>query len=127
VWDCSLASPPSHSHSASDTGREATLDLDKEAIEIDHDRRRLESLKNVVVHTQELYARCEVTMQESQELLQQVDELLMRSHTKASRAEIGHWDRKYDTGITGIGCEGARNRANVRDLPQRIFSRQFSA
>ena len=61
-----------------ETGREATLDSDKEAIELAYDRRRLESLKNVVVDTQELYTRCEVTIQASQELLQQVDDLLMR-------------------------------------------------
>ena len=36
-----------------------------------------------VVDTQELYARCKVTMQESQELLQQVDDLL-RIDTKSS-------------------------------------------
>ena len=55
------------------------MDSDKEAIEFAYDRRRLESLKNVVVDTQELYRRCMVTMQESQELMQQVDDLLMRS------------------------------------------------
>jgi len=71
-----------------ETGSEATLE-DKEAIEFAHDRRRLESLKNAVVDTQELYSRCEVTMQESQELLQQVDELLMRSRIKGSRIKAG--------------------------------------
>jgi hypothetical protein len=55
------------------------LDSDIEAIEFANDRRRLESLKNVVVDTQELYTRCKVTIQESQELLQRVDDLLMRS------------------------------------------------
>lgn len=62
---------------------EATLDLDKEVIEIAFNRRRLESLKSAVVDTQELYARCKVTMQESRELLQQVDNLLL-TRTKAS-------------------------------------------
>ena len=55
------------------------MNSDKEAIEFAYDRRRLESLKNVVVDTQELYTRCQVTIQASQELLQQVDDLLMRS------------------------------------------------
>lgn len=55
---------------------ESTLDSDKEVIEIAFDRQRLESLKSAVVDSQELYARCKVTMQESQELLQQVDNLL---------------------------------------------------
>ena len=62
---------------------EATLDLDKEVIEIAFNRRRLESLKSAVVDTQELYARCKVTMQESRELLQQADNLLL-TRTKAS-------------------------------------------
>jgi hypothetical protein len=62
---------------------EATLDLDKEVIEIAFNRRRLESLKSAVVDTQELYARCKITMQESRELLQQVDNLLL-TRTKAS-------------------------------------------
>jgi len=62
---------------------EATLDLDKEVIEIAFNRRRLESLKSAVVDTQELYARCKITMQESRELLQQVDKLLL-TRTKAS-------------------------------------------
>jgi hypothetical protein len=57
------------------------LDSDKEVIEIAFDRRQLESLKSAVADTQDLYARCKVTMQESQELLQQVDDLL---RTKAS-------------------------------------------
>jgi len=62
---------------------------DDKVSEITYDRRRLESLKNVVVDTQELYTRCMVTMQESQELMQQVDDLLMRSriHLKAGGAE----------------------------------------
>lgn len=55
---------------------ESTLDSDKEVIEIAFDRQRLESLKSAVVDSQELYARCKVTMQESKELLQQVDDLL---------------------------------------------------
>jgi hypothetical protein len=59
------------------------LDSDKEVIEIAFDRRQLESLKSAGAGTQELYARCKVTMQESQELLQQVDDLL-RIRTKAS-------------------------------------------
>jgi hypothetical protein len=62
------------------------LDSDKEVIEIAFDRRQLESLKSAVVDTQELYARCEVAMQESQELLQQVDDLL-RIGTKASTSD----------------------------------------
>jgi len=62
---------------------------DDEVSEIAYDRRRLESLKNVVVDTQELYTRCVVTMQESQELMQQVDDLLMRSALKpVARKEI---------------------------------------
>jgi hypothetical protein len=59
------------------------LDSDKEVIEIAFDRRQLELLKSAVVDTQELCGRCKVTMQESQELLQQVDDLL-RIGTKAS-------------------------------------------
>ena len=39
------------------------MDSDKEVIEIAFHRRRLELLKNAVVDTQELYARCKVTMQ----------------------------------------------------------------
>ena len=54
------------------------MDWDKEVIEFAFERRRLESLKNAVVDTQELFSRCKVTVQESQELLQQVDDLLMR-------------------------------------------------
>jgi hypothetical protein len=52
------------------------MNSDKEVIDIAFDRRQLESLKSAVVDSQELYARCEVTMQESRELLQQVDDLL---------------------------------------------------
>jgi hypothetical protein len=52
------------------------MNSDKEVIEIAFDRRQLELLKSAVVDTQELYARCEVTMQESKELLQQLDDLL---------------------------------------------------
>jgi hypothetical protein len=59
------------------------LDSDKEVIEMAFDRRQLELLKSAVVDSQELYARCKVTMQESQELLQQADDLL-RIGTKAS-------------------------------------------
>jgi hypothetical protein len=59
------------------------LDSDKEVIEIAFDRRQLELLKSAVVDTQELYAQCKVTMQESQKLLRQVDDLL-RIGTKAS-------------------------------------------
>jgi len=59
------------------------LDSDKEVIEIAFDRRQLELLKSAVDDTQELNARCKVTMQESQELLQQVDDLL-RIGIKAS-------------------------------------------
>ena len=55
------------------------MDSDKEVTEKAFDRRQLELLKNAVVDTQELYTRCMATVQESQELLQQVDELLMRS------------------------------------------------
>ena len=62
------------------------MDWDKEVIE--KDRRRLELLKSTAMDTQELYTRCRVTMQESQELLHQVDELLMRSRIKAGGAEI---------------------------------------
>ena len=54
------------------------MDSDKEVIDFAFERRRLESLKNAVVDTQELFSRCKVTVQESQELLQQVDDLLMR-------------------------------------------------
>jgi hypothetical protein len=61
------------------------LDSDKEVIEIAFDRRQLELLRSAVVDTQELYARCKVTMKESQELLQQVDDLL-RIGTKASKS-----------------------------------------
>jgi len=57
-------------------------------IEIAYDRRRLESLKNARVDTEQLFARCKVTIQASQELLQQVDDLLMRSRIKAGGAEI---------------------------------------
>ena len=65
------------------------MHLDDKVSEITYDRRRLESLKNVVVDTQELYTRCMVTMQESQELMQQVDDLLMRSALKPmARKEI---------------------------------------
>ena len=65
------------------------MHLDDKVSEITYDRRRLESLKNVVVDTQELYTRCMVTMQESQELMQQVDDLLMRSALKpVARKEI---------------------------------------
>jgi hypothetical protein len=63
------------------------LDSDKEVVEIAFDRRQLELLKSAVVDTQELYARCKVTMQESQELLQQVDDLL-RIGTKASISSL---------------------------------------
>ena len=59
------------------------MDSDKEVIEIAFDRRQLELLKSAVVDTQELYAQCKVTMQESQKLLRQVDDLL-RIGTKAS-------------------------------------------
>ena len=59
------------------------MDSDKEVIEIAFHRQRLESLKSAVMDSQELYARCKVTMQESQELLQQVDDLL-RIDTKSS-------------------------------------------
>ena len=58
------------------------MDSDK-VIEIAFDRQRLELLENAVADTQELYARCNVTVQESQELLQQVDDLL-RIRTKVS-------------------------------------------
>jgi hypothetical protein len=54
------------------------LQADNEVIEIAADRRRLESLKSAVADTLELYAQCKVTMQESQQLLQQADDLLMR-------------------------------------------------
>src|SRR5215472_9348880 len=96
-WDCSLASPPSHSHSASDmpsgrgtvcaaavtttaieTARKATLHSDEEVIEFAYDRRRLESLKDAVIDTQELYSRCEVTVRESEDLLRRLNDLLMR-------------------------------------------------
>jgi hypothetical protein len=59
------------------------LDSDKEVIEIAFDRRQLELLKSAVGDTQALYARCKVTIQESQELLQQADDLL-RIGTEAS-------------------------------------------
>jgi hypothetical protein len=55
------------------------LDSDKEVIEIAFDRRQLELLKSAVTDTQELCAQCKATMQGSQELLQQADDLL-RSH-----------------------------------------------
>ena len=65
------------------------MHLDDKVSEITYDRRRLESLKSAVVDTQELYTRCMVTMQESQELMQQVDDLLMRSALKPmARKEI---------------------------------------
>jgi len=65
------------------------MHLDDKVSEITYDRRRLESLKSAVVDTQELYTRCVVTMQESQELMQQVDDLLMRSALKPmARKEI---------------------------------------
>ena len=65
------------------------MHLDDKVSEITYDRRRLESLKSAAVDTQELCTRCVVTMQESQELMQQVDDLLMRSALKPmARKEI---------------------------------------
>jgi len=61
---------------------------DDKVSEITYDRRRLESLKNVAVETQDLFSQCRVAVQESQELLRQVDELLMRSRIKVGSAEI---------------------------------------
>src|SRR5262249_27370438 len=69
-----------------ETGRQAALEPDKEVIEIAFDWRRLESLKNAVVDAQELYSRCEVTVRESQELLQQLDDLLMPRSLKVDGA-----------------------------------------
>ena len=51
---------------------------DEEVIEFAYDRRRLESLKDAVIDTQELYSRCEVTVRESEDLLRRLNDLLMR-------------------------------------------------
>jgi len=60
------------------TWRKATLHSDEEVIEFAYDRRRLESLKDAVIDTQELYSRCEVTVRESEDLLRRLNDLLMR-------------------------------------------------
>jgi len=54
------------------------LHSDEEVIEFAYDRRRLESLKDAVIDTQELYSRGEVTVRESEDLLRQLNDLLMR-------------------------------------------------
>ena len=51
---------------------------DDKVSEITYDRRRLESLKDAVIDTQELYSRCEVTVRESEDLLRRLNDLLMR-------------------------------------------------
>ena len=49
--------------------------MDETIIEIAGDRRRLQSIRDAVLDTQDLCARARSTVQESQELLQQVDDL----------------------------------------------------
>ena len=73
------------------------MDSDKEVIEIAFDRRQLELLKSTVADTQELCARCKVTMQESQELLQQVDDLLRMG-------SLSSWPPSSTGGTVSLSC-----------------------
>ena len=57
------------------------IDANETVIEIADDRRRLESATEAVVDAQDLYARARLLVQESQELLRQVDDDLHRSGT----------------------------------------------
>jgi hypothetical protein len=51
------------------------MDANETIIEIAGDRRRLQSIRDAVLDTQDLCARTRSIVQESQELLQQVDDL----------------------------------------------------
>ena len=51
------------------------MDPDKRIIEIAANRRRLRLMRDAVLDTQDLCARARSTVQETQELLQQVDDL----------------------------------------------------
>ena len=51
------------------------MDPNETIIEIAGDRRRLQSIRDAVLDTQDLCARARSTVQASQELLQQVDDL----------------------------------------------------
>ena len=51
------------------------MDPNETVIEIAGDRRRLQSMRDAVLDTQDLCARARSTVQVSQELLQQVDDL----------------------------------------------------
>jgi hypothetical protein len=51
------------------------MDPNEKIIEIAGDRRRLQSMRDAVLDTQDLCARARSTVQVSQELLQQVDDL----------------------------------------------------
>jgi len=55
--------------------------VDETVIEIADDRRRLQSATEAVVDAQDLCARARLLVQESQELLRQVDDDLHRSGT----------------------------------------------
>ena len=57
------------------------IDVDETVIEIANDRRRLQSATEAVVDAQDLCARARLLVQESQELLRQVDDDLHRSGT----------------------------------------------
>ena len=57
------------------------IDVDGTVIEIANDRRRLRSATEAVVDAQDLCARARLLVQESQELLRQVDDDLHRSGT----------------------------------------------
>jgi hypothetical protein len=51
------------------------MDPNEKIIEIAGDRRRLQTMRDAVLDTQDLCARTRSTVQVSQELLQQVDDL----------------------------------------------------
>jgi hypothetical protein len=55
------------------------IDVDQTVIEIAGDRRRLQSVSEAIVDAQDLCARARLLVQESQELLRQVDDDLHRS------------------------------------------------
>ncbi len=57
------------------------VDLNETVIEIAYDRRRLQSATEAVVDVQDFCARARVLVQESQELLRQIDDDLHRSGT----------------------------------------------
>jgi len=57
------------------------IDADETVIEIADDRRRLQSATEAVVDAQDLCALARLLVQESQELLRQVDDDLHRSGT----------------------------------------------